>query len=164
MEPIMKPMVLGLMVSALLSGLSVAGESPGSTLTVTTSGQVAKSLIDSKDLAVKFWLQQLALSALYRNNFDAATSQDWEQATESPSRIHCLYPANTRIALPERELLSFEEILVPIPESGYPDFIYVKHGESFSRLAKYDPWIYWRLKVEVGLADKIPETIPRALF
>jgi hypothetical protein len=164
MELIMKPIVLGLMALALLGGLSTAGESPGSTLTVTTSGRTAESLTDSKDLAVKFWIQQLALSALYRNNFIAASSQDWEAATKSPSKIHCLYPANTRIALPERELLTFEEILVPIPESGYPDFIYVKHGESFSRLAKYDPWIYWRLKVEIGVADKIPETMARALF
>jgi hypothetical protein len=164
MESIMKPIVAGLLVSAMLGGITAAGERPVSTLTITTSGRTAESLSEAKDLAVKFWLQQLALSALYRNSFDDGSSADWERATSSPSRIHCLYPPNTRIALPERQLLTFEEIVVPIPQNGYPDFIYVKHGESISRLAKYDPWLYWRLKVEVGVADKIPEAIARALF
>jgi hypothetical protein len=160
----MKSIVVGLLVSAMLGGLSAAGERAGSTLIVTISGRGAESPAEPKDLTVKFWLQQLALSALYRNNFSGASSTDWERATSSPSNIHCLYPPNTHIALPERQLLAFEEIVVPMPEDGYPDFIYVKHGESFSRLAKYDPWLYWKLKVEVGIADKIPETIGRALF
>jgi hypothetical protein len=164
MERIMKPIVVGLLVSALLGGLAVAGERRDSTLTVTTSGRNAESFSDSKDLAVKFWLQQLALSALYRNDVEGASSADWERAANSSSKIHCLYPANTHIALPERQLLTFEEIVAPIPEKGYPDFIYIRHGESFSRLAKYDPWLFWKLKVEVGIADKVPETIARALF
>ena len=160
----MKPIVAGLLVSAILGGFSAARENPGSTLTVTISGQTAETLAEPKDLRVKFWLQQLALSALYRNNFNAASSADWERATNSPSKIHCSYPPNTHIAIPERQLLAFEEIVVPIPEKGYPAFMYVKHGESFSRLASYDPWLYWQLKVEVGIVDKIPETIARALF
>ena len=160
----MRPIVAGLMVSAMLGGFSVAGARDGSTLTVTISGRAVESLAERKDLAVKFWLQQLALSALYRNNFSGASSADWERATNSPTKIHCSYPSNTYIALPERQLLAFEEIVVPIPDHGHPDFIYVRHGESFSRLAKYDPWLYWKLKVEVEIADKIPETIDRALF
>jgi hypothetical protein len=164
MEAIMKPIVAGLLVSAMLGGFAAAGERPGSTLTVTVSGRAAESLAEPKDLTVKFWLQQLALSALYRNNFSGAGSADWERATNTPSNIHCSYPSNTHIALPERQLLAFEQIVVPIPEDGYPNFIYVKHGESVSRLASYDPWLYWKLKVEVGIADKIPETVARALF
>lgn len=160
----MKPIAVGLMVSALLGGSAAAGELPDSTLTVTTSGWNTESSNDSKDLAARFWLQQLALSALYRNDVGSASAADWERAANFPSRIHCSYPANTHIALPERQLLTFEEIVVPIPEQGYPDFIYLKHGESYSRLAKYDPWLFWKLKLEVGIADKIPETIARALF
>lgn len=90
---------------------------------------------------MKFWLQQLALSALYRNVVDTASSSDWERAINSSYKIRCLYPANTHIGLPERQLLTFEEIVVPIPETGLPAFIYLKHGESFLRLAKYDPWL-----------------------
>src|SRR5690349_15870631 len=134
MEPIMKPIVVGLLVSALLCGSAVSGERPASTLTVTTAGQTAGSFVESKDLAVKFWLQQLALSALYRNVVDTASSADWERAMNSPYKIHCLYPANTHIGLPERQLLTFDEIVAPIPETGFPAFIYLKHGESFLRL------------------------------
>jgi hypothetical protein len=164
MEPIMKPIVIWLVILGLLCGSAVSGERPDSTLSVTTAGRTAGSFVESKDLAVKFWLQQLALSALYSNVVNTASSAEWERAMNSPSKIHCLYPANTNIGLPERQLLIFEEIVAPIPESGYPDFIFLKHGESFTRLAKYDPWLYWKLKVEVGIADKIPETISRALF
>ena len=160
----MKPIVLGFLVSAMLSGIAAAGEHSDSTLTVTISGQNAESFAGSKGLAVKFWIQQLALSALYRNDVESASASDWERAAKSPSKIHCSYPANSHMALPERQLLTFEEIVVPIPERGYPDFIYLKHGESYSRLAKYDPWLFWKLKVEVGIADKVPETIDRALF
>ena len=160
----MKPIVLGFLVSAMLSGVAAADEQPDSILKVTTSGRNAESFAGSKDLAVRFWFQQLAISALYRNDVESASSADWERAAESPSRIHCSYPANSHMALPERELLTFEEIVVPIPERGYPDFIYLKHGESHSRLAKYDPWLFWKLKVEVGIAGKVPDSVDRALF
>ena len=160
----MKPIVLGLLVSALFSGLAAADERAASMLTVTTSGRDAESMTGSKGLTMKFWLQQLALSALYRNGVESASAADWERAAQSPSRIHCLYPANSHLALPEHPLLTFEEIVLAIPERSYPDFIYLKHGESYSRLAKYDPWLFWKLKVELGMTDKIPAPIVRALF
>ena len=156
--------ITGLLVSIVLSGFANAGEQPASTLTVTRADGGLESFTDSKDLAVKFWLQQLALSALYRNDVAGATWADWQRAANFQSKIHCLYPSGSHIALPERQLLTFDEIVVGVPERGYPDFIYLKHGESYSRLAKYDPWIFWKLKVEAGFADKVPDTIARALF
>jgi hypothetical protein len=160
----MKAIVAGLLVSALLSAFANACESPSST--PTGSGVSGKTEASSgpKDLAVKFWFQQLALSALYRNDVESATAADWDWAINFSSKIHCIYPPGSHIALPERQLLTFDEIVLPIAGQKYPDFIYLKHRDSYSRLAKYDPWLFWRLKVEVGLADKVPDTIDRALF
>src|SRR5687768_16814582 len=131
----MKPIVAGLLVSAFVSAFAIAGESPSSTLTVTGAGGKTEAFSGPKDLAVKFWFQQLALSALYRNDFDSATAAEWERAINSPSKIHCMYPPGSHIALPERQLLTFDEIALPIAGQGYPDFIYVKHGDNYSRLA-----------------------------
>lgn len=156
--------ITGFLMSLLLSGLAIAGEQPTSTLTVTRADGSVQSSTDAKDLLVKFWLQQLALSALYRMDVASATSTEWQQAANFRSRIHCRYPDDSHIALPERQLLTFEEMIVPLPERGYPDFIYLKHGEHYSRLTKYDPWIFWKLEVEAGFADEIPDTITRALF
>jgi len=160
----MKRIVIGLLVLASLSGFACAAESPNSKLTVTAAGERVGSFAGSKDLAVKFWLQQLALSALYSNDVESATSADWERAASFPSKIHCVYPTDSHIGLPERQLLTFDEIVVPIADKGYPDFIYLKHDESYFRLAKYDPWLFWKLKAEAGLAEKVPDTIARALF
>lgn len=161
---IMRSIVAGLLVSAFLSASALAGENPKSTLSVTEPDGKPEAFSGSKDLAVKFWFQQLVLSALYRNDVESATSADWKRAVSSSSKIHGVYPSGSHIALPERQLVTFDEIVLPISEPGYPDFIYLRNGESYSRLAKYDPWLFWRLKVEVGLADEIPDTISRALF
>jgi hypothetical protein len=159
-----KPIVIVFLVSAALSGLASSAERPVSTLTVTAADGPARSFAGPKDLQLKFWLQQLALSALYRNEVMSATSEEWERAAKSAPAIHCLYPADSHLALPERQLLTLDEIVLAFPERGYPDFIYVRHGVSYSRLAKYDPWLFWKLKVEVGLADGAPDTIARTLF
>jgi hypothetical protein len=159
-----KRIVACLLVSASLGGPANAGETPDSTLTVTGAGRIAESFTGPRDLAVKFWLQQLALSALYRNDVESANSADWKRASNAPSKIHCKYPSESHIALPERQLLTFDELVLPIKDREYPDFIYLRHGETYSRLAKYDPWVFWKLKVEAGLADKVPDTIARALF
>ena len=50
----MRPIVAGLMVSAMLGGFSVAGARDVATLTVTISGRAVESLAERKDLAVKF--------------------------------------------------------------------------------------------------------------
>ena len=160
----MKPIVIGLITSLLFTAFAGAGEQPSSKLTVTTPNSRAVSFTNSKDLTVKFWLQQLALSALYRDVIAEASAEEWAQAEKSPSKIHCVYPPQSHIAIPERQLLTFEEIVVPFTEEGYPAYIFLKHGGQYLRLAKYDPWILWKLKVEAGLADEMPGSVPRTLF
>jgi hypothetical protein len=160
----MRSIFAGMLVLTLLGGLANADESPTSTVTFTAADGQTKTFTGSKDLAVKFWLQQLAVSALYRNDLESATSSEWDRAVSSPSKIRGVYPAESHIALPERHLVTFEEIVVAITGREWPDFIYLRDGDHYSRLAKYDPWVFWKLKVELGLADKIPETLPRALF
>lgn len=160
----MRRIIIALVISTALSGIASAAERPASELTVTAAGGRVESFTGSKDLSVKFWLQQLALSALYRNDVESSTSAEWDQAGRFASKIHCAYPSGSHIALPERQVLTFDEILVPIGDREYPEFIYLKNGESYSRLAKYDPWLFWKLKAEAGLTERIPETVPRSLF
>lgn len=132
-------------------------------LEVKTAGHLV-SLDSPKDLAVKFWLQQLVLSALYRDVVQDSTVNEWTTAWQAEATIHCRYPAHSLLAMPERQTLTFDEILLPVPASGWPTYVYLKHGATYTRVAKYDPWVFGKLMVEAGLSAKLEPTVARGLF
>jgi hypothetical protein len=152
-------LVLLLIAAAPIEGS--AGES--AQLEVKTSGQ-AVSLDSAKDLAVKFWLQQLVLSALYRDVVQDSTVSEWANALKAESIIHCRYPANSLLAIPERQALTFDEILVPVPAGDSPAYVYLKRGSTYARVAKFDPWVLGKLKVEAGISTRLAPVIARGLF
>jgi hypothetical protein len=61
-------------------------------------------------------------------------------------------------------MLTFEEVLLPLSASLYPDYIYLRQGEHVQRVAKYDPWVIEKLLIEAGLPPPGAPTVPRALF
>ena len=132
-------------------------------LEVKVAGQPV-SLDSSKDLAVKFWLQQLVLSALYSNVVQESTVSEWATALQGDATIHCRYPVNSLLAIPERRTLTFDEVLLPVPVRGWPAYVYLKHGSTYTRVAKYDPWVLAKLKVESGISTTLEPTISRRLF
>jgi hypothetical protein len=140
-----------------------AGAEESARLEVTTAGQ-SVSLDSSKDLAVKFWLQQLVLSALYRDVVQDSTASEWATALKAEAIIHCRYPADSLLAIPERRTLTFDEILLPVPSSDSVAYVYLKHGSTYTRVAKFDPWVLEKLKGEAGLSTKLEPAIVRGLF
>jgi hypothetical protein len=122
----------------------------GGRLEVTSVGKVL-SLDDERQEDVKFWLQQLMLSALYHGVIEESSLGEWQQRLASHSRIHCVYGATATLAIPERSKLTFDEALMSTAGRGYPDFIFIKHGEHVLKLAKYDPWVLQKLVTEARL-------------
>lgn len=161
----MKQALLSLIAIALLMPQAQGASSKQSSdlSVVTTAGSETK-LTESKDLTVKFWLQQLVLSALYRNVVQESTVDEWQRQVDALPRISCKYPVNTKIAIPERQTLTFEHLLVPLTGGDYPAYIYLRQGDHVLRLAKYDPWVLQKLMVESGLAPATKLTAPRFLF
>jgi hypothetical protein len=90
--------------------------------------------------------------------------EEWQRQVNVVPRISCEYPFDTKIAIPERRTLVFEQVLLPLAGGGYPDFIYLRQGDIVLRLAKYDPWVLQKLKVESGLLPLEKLTAPRFLF
>jgi hypothetical protein len=146
------------------SSLLWAGSEPGYRLTVKRGDGQRVALSETKDATAKFWLQQLTLSALYRNVVEDSDEAEWSKAMLSSQSIFCRYPANSKLALPERPLLSFDEILVPLPDQGGPSYVLLKHGAEYKRVAKFDPWVLEKLKIEVGLLARGEPSVPRTLF
>lgn len=163
LEVIVKPaFLMFLLISTSSIDASAASADETSRLEVMTAGH-SVSLDATKDLEVKFWLQQLVLSALYRDVVQDSTASEWKTALQTDANIHCHYPANSSLAIPERRTLIFDEILLPVPVSGSPAFVYLKHGSTYTRVAKFDPWVLGKLEVEAGLSSREP-TVPRGLF
>lgn len=154
------------LLALLLTGVSLldARATEGAKLEVRTAAGQIVALDSQQELAVKFWLQQLALSALYRNVVQKSSADEWTSALQSGAAILCHYPASSMIALPERSTLTFDEILVPVPAMGAPPYAYLRHGASYRRLAKYDPWVLEKLKLEATLSTKLEPAIARGLF
>jgi hypothetical protein len=111
-----------------------------------------RALDDARELSLGFWLPQLVLTVLYRNVVTGASAEDWQQALASPARIQCRYPTPATLALPERRVLVFDEILLPLSAESYPSFIYLRHGKRYLRVAKYDPWVLHKLVTEAGFS------------
>lgn len=157
----MKAVFLTLFLLATTSIVASADE--GARIEIRTAGQEV-SLDSPKQLAVKFWLQQLVLSALYRDVVQTSTASEWAAAAAAETIVHGRYPVDSLLAIPERQTLTFDEILMPMPASGSPAYIYLKHGSTYTRVAKFDPWVLGKLKVEAGLSAKLEPTLARGLF
>jgi hypothetical protein len=137
---------------------------PGDSKVVVQSGADKVVTFDSpKELTLQFWLQQLYLSALYRDVVQESTAAEWAQAMGSQKLIRRSFSRSVTLALPERQPLIFDEMLLPIPAQGGPPFAYLKHGAKYVRVAKYDPWVFEKLRYEAGLSGAEP-TVPRGLF
>jgi len=132
-------------------------------LEVAVAGKV-QGFDEPKQLAIKFWFHQLMLSALYRDVVLDSSLEEWQRQLSLQSRIHCTYPTLATLAIPERQVLTFDEALMPVTQ-GYPEFVYIKHGSQVMKLGKYDPWVFQKLVSESGVLP--PSTNPRierALF
>ena len=161
----MKQALLVLMAIASFSVQAQGASSKEfSRLSVVAPGGGETKLAEGKDLTVKFWLQQLVLSALYRDVVEKSSVDEWQRQVDALPRISCAYPLNSQIAIPERQALTFEQVLLPLSGGDYPAYIYLRQGDQVLRLAKYDAWVFQKLMVESGLAPSAKLTAPRFLF
>lgn len=136
------------------------------TYSVRVYGAGALASLDAQhELTLKFWLQQLMLSALYRDGVQDSSLDAWQRSLETPTRIHVRYPNIVSLAIPERRELSFNEALLPLPSNKHPDYIFIKRGQTVQRLVKYDPWVLGKLLTEAKLPvyEDLP-AVERALF
>jgi hypothetical protein len=159
------PKFPALFMMLVLPFIGISAEASNATRPKLSIVGTERALDDAKELSIQFWLPQLVLSALYRNLVQEASVDEWQQALTSTSRIQCRYPAPATLALPERPVLVFDEILLPLSAERYPAYIYLRHGERFLRVAKYDPWVLHKLVSESGfsLYPKLA-SVERGLF
>jgi hypothetical protein len=148
----MKKQVITLVAVLGFSNSAFAQESPASAALEVFSTNRMVSFDATKELNLKFWLQQLMLSALYRNEVQDSSLDEWKAQLSSSTRLHCRYPSVATLAIPERESLNFQEALLPLPSDRYPGYIFIKHGQRVQRLAKYDPWLLHKLVSEANLS------------
>lgn len=120
-------------------------------LSIAAAGRVSQ-VDEAKELSTKFWLQQLMLTALYRNVVQDASMEEWQRGLAAPFQIQCRYATPATLALPERQVMVFEEVLLPLPEERYPPYIFIRQGSRVLRLAKYDPWVLHKLVSVAGLS------------
>lgn len=156
-----RSLVALLLIAAALS--NAAAESGAFKVVVVKADSKAATLDAQESLAVQFWLQQLYISAVYHDVVLDSTADEWALVEKSPALVRCEFAATTRLALPGRRTLDFDEMLLPVPVSGMPSFAYLRRGSEFKRLAKYDPWVYQKLRFESGLSTVEP-TLQRNLF
>jgi hypothetical protein len=140
-EALMRKLLISLVAMAAVAGQSVAQEPQHeATLEVMNNKQVV-SFDAPKQLTLKFWLQQLMLSALYRNVVQESSLDE------------------------ERQSLSFDEVILTLPADRYPSYVFIKRGQQIHRLAKYDPWVLRKLLSEAELpVYEGLSGIERALF
>lgn len=133
------------------------------TLEIVAAGQPSPVASVHED-AAEFWLQQLTLSALYRDAITTASVDEWAEQLAARSRLHLVYPTTATLAAPGRRVLEIDEVLVPLTRT-YPDYVFVRHGDQVLRLAKYDPWVFRKLMTEAepALAASLP-VVERGLF
>jgi hypothetical protein len=145
-------------------GLAAFSQPQGTVFEVTYSGQTL-SLDEPTLLSAKFWLQQLMLSALYRDVVQDSSLDEWQQQMKVQTRVYCRYSSQATLAIPERRTLVFDEVLLPLPSGGYPSYVFVRQGRSVLRLAKYDPWVFHKLVSEAALPGyESLSRVERALF
>ena len=148
-----------------LAGQAFAQESQHSPVLEVVSTNKLMSFDATKELSLKFWLQQLMLSALYRNVVQDSSMDEWQAQLSTPTRLRCRYPSVATLAIPERQALNFEEALLPLPSDRYPEHIFIKRGQRIQRLAKYDPWVLHKLVSDAGISlYENLATVERGLF
>lgn len=142
-----------LLLLLVLTCAATAAEEKSNTtppgLAVVTAGR-ASAVDEVKAHTITFWLHQLMLSALYRTAVQEGSTADWELGVAASQRIQYRYATPVTLAWPERQVLVFDEVLLPLPTQRYPDYIYVRRGDRVLRLAKYDPWVLHKLVSEAG--------------
>ncbi len=121
-------------------------------VTIARQTQPVEGWNDEKRGRVRFWFQELIMSAVYRGVVLESSDNEWRKRLTSDSSIYCRYAEGNTIAVPERPALVFEEALLPLSSERYPDFIFVKHEGHVLRLAKYDPWVLYKLVSEAGFS------------
>jgi hypothetical protein len=164
MTDLVRTFLLTLNVVTLFAPRVFSQEVAPARLEVSSAGKV-QSLKDTRELTVKYWLQELMLSALYRDVIQEVPVEEWQQRLSAPSRIYCSYSSTVSLAIPERETLAFDEVLLALPTDHYPDGILIKHAQRVLRLGKYDPWVLNRLMLESGIAPYPGlANVERALF
>jgi hypothetical protein len=134
------------------------------TIEIAVQG-ATRSLAPERQEAVKYWFQDLMLSAVYRDVVLDSSAEEWAEASRSGSKIDWRCDSTETLALTERTHVSFDEVILPLPSDRYPDYIYVRRGQRFQKLAKYDPWVLHRLTVEADV-QRYPklDSVPRGIF
>lgn len=160
--------LLALLLSVPLFATTAIGQDADrnvGVLEIISAGQPLRPSAE-QELSVKFWLQQLILSALYRHVVHESDLSAWHEHVAARSRIHCRYPSPAALAIPERQTVTFDEVLLPLDTGTYPSDIYVKRGDAVLRLAKYDPWVFHKLVLEAGLPvnERLKRGVERTLF
>src|SRR5688572_16056425 len=127
----MKPTKLLASVTLLVltvAGIAAQENRHSSGLSIVAAGSASPGN-EAKERSTRFWLQQLVLSALHRHAVQDASSEEWQRGLVSRFRIQCRYATAATLALPERPILTFDEVLLPLSEERYPDYIFIRHGE-----------------------------------
>ena len=153
-----------LSIAMLIASRVFSQEAVPPKLEVSNAGEIQK-LEEARRSAVQYWFQDLMLSALYRNVIQEVPAEEWQRRLSAPSRIYCSYSSTVSLAIPERETLTFDEVLLSLPSDHYPDGILIKDAKRVLRLGKYDPWVLNKLMLESGVAPYPGlATVERALF
>jgi hypothetical protein len=165
-KDLMKLRILGLVALIALANQALAQRGRDvSAIEVYSNNDKVPMFDDQKDLTLMFWVQQLILSALYRNVIQDSSPDEWQRQLAASTRIHCRYSSVVALAIPERPTLSFDEALLPLQSDSYPSYIFIKEGQRVQRLAKYDPWVLHKLVVEANLPlYKSLSRVERGLF
>jgi len=163
------PIALVVLVGMLVCGSvrNALGAPPESALEIRNGDKVVTidQLSEQKTHVIKFWLQKLMIHALYRNVVLESSLSEWQEKMKGDALLYCRYPSTATLAIPERRTLEFDEVLLPMGPPLHLDYIYLKRGEVVLRLAKWDPWVYYKLATESG--GRTPETwsqLERHLF
>ena len=110
-----------------------------------------RALDEEAQTRIKFWLQQLMLSALYQDLVTESSATEWEEYRHAQTRIYCRYASRATLGIPERPVLVFDEVLLPWAPANTLHWIFVKKDDEVRRLVFWDPWVYAQLVSAAGI-------------
>jgi hypothetical protein len=143
----MTPTILRTLLLALVLVSPAWGEvipRAPSILEVVVDGE-AKDFDSERQTRIKFWLQQLMLSALSQDLMTESGPPEWDEFRQVPKRIYYRYASRATLAIPERPVLIFDEVLLPWHPADTLHWIFVKKDDEVRRLVFWDPWVYVQL-------------------
>ena len=146
---ILRTLVIALVLTSQAWGEDMPRER--GVLEVVAGGEVQSFDADTQS-RIKFWLQQLMLSALFQDLITESSPSEWEEFLEVQTRIYCRYASRATLAMPERRVLVFDEVLLPWHPANTLHWIFVKRDDEVRRLLFWDPWLYVQLITEAGFA------------